>query len=391
MKIERLQISSLTMDPENAKLHPAFQVEQIKKSIQRFGMNDPVGIWSEQNLIVEGHGRVLALQSLGQTEIDCIRLDHLTDDERKAYAVAHNSTNMSTGFDNGILAKLLEDIESVDMTEFLGENCKALDWFDNAENKKAASDKSEGGAYGEFLEKFEEKHTTDDCYTPDIVYNAIADWVAKKYDVSRSDFVRPFYPGGNYEEFKYKAGAVVVDNPPFSILSQIREFYCSRGIKFFLFCPALTCLFKEDQPCALLAVNSSITYENGAVVNTSFQTNLEPPDVLVRTDPDLYKVVAKADEDNQRLTKKELRKFSYPDYVVTAAALGKLSRYGQDFTINRKSAIRISALDEQKAVGVAIFGGGLLISEKAAAEKAAAEKWALSERGKQIVRGLENV
>ena len=57
MKIERLQISSLTMDPENAKLHPDFQVEQIKKSVQCFGMNDPVGIWGEQNLIANSTKR----------------------------------------------------------------------------------------------------------------------------------------------------------------------------------------------------------------------------------------------------------------------------------------------------------------------------------------------
>lgn len=111
LKIVKLRIDSLTMDPENAKLHPDYQVQQIKKSIENFGMNDPIGVWGENNLIVEGHGRVMAMQLLGETEIDCIRLDHLSEEERKAYALAHNSTNMSTGFDNSLLLKLIEDVK----------------------------------------------------------------------------------------------------------------------------------------------------------------------------------------------------------------------------------------------------------------------------------------
>lgn len=81
LKIVKLRIDSLTMDPENAKLHPDYQVQQIKKSIEDFGMNDPIGVWGENNLIVEGHGRVMAMQLLGETEIDCIRLDHLSEEE----------------------------------------------------------------------------------------------------------------------------------------------------------------------------------------------------------------------------------------------------------------------------------------------------------------------
>lgn len=111
LKIVKLRIDSLTMDPENAKLHPDYQVQQIKKSIEDFGMNDPIGVWGENNLIVEGHGRVMAMQLLGETKIDCIRLDHLSEEERKAYALAHNSTNMSTGFDNSLLLKLIEDVK----------------------------------------------------------------------------------------------------------------------------------------------------------------------------------------------------------------------------------------------------------------------------------------
>ena len=98
----------------------------------------------------------------------------------------------------------------------------------------------EDDEYRAFKEKFRAKKTTDDCYTPGPVYEAVADWVAKEYAADKSRFVRPFFPGGDYEHFSYPEGCAVVDNPPFSILSRILTFYHGHGIPFFLFAPALT-------------------------------------------------------------------------------------------------------------------------------------------------------
>lgn len=58
--------------------------------------------------------------------------------------------------------------------------------------------------YEEFVEKFKPKKTTDDCYTPPVVYDAVAEWVASEYGVNRDNFVRPFYPGGDYENYDYE-------------------------------------------------------------------------------------------------------------------------------------------------------------------------------------------
>ena len=146
------------------------------------------------------------------------------------------------------------------------------------EERMAAGEISEEDEeYQEFLEKFKLKKTTDDCYTPAPVYDAVARYVEETYGVSRANFVRPFYPGGDYQREKYPKGCVVVDNPPFSILSEILKFYSERGIRFFLFAPTLT-LFSSTGGgvCTALPCTLAVIYENGASVNTSFLTNLEP-------------------------------------------------------------------------------------------------------------------
>ena len=132
--------------------------------------------------------------------------------------------------------------------------------------------------YQKFLEKFKLKKTTDDCYTPAPVYDAVARYVEETYGISRENFVRPFYPGGDYLNEKYPKGCVVVDNPPFSIMAEILRFYDSKGIRFFLFAPTLT-LFsssRSSNTCTALPCALTVIYENGASVNTSFLTNLEP-------------------------------------------------------------------------------------------------------------------
>lgn len=92
LKIEYLKTKDLTPYEKNARKHADADLQTIMESIQKFGFDDPVGIWSDKNIIVEGHGRVIAAKRLGIKEVPCIRLDHLTDEERRAYALAHNKT-----------------------------------------------------------------------------------------------------------------------------------------------------------------------------------------------------------------------------------------------------------------------------------------------------------
>jgi site-specific DNA-methyltransferase (adenine-specific) len=117
LKVEYIPIDSIKPYENNAKIHTPEQIEQIKASINEFGMNDPIGIWGNDNLIVEGHGRLIACKELGYKEVPIIRLDELTDDQRKAYTLIHNQTTMNTGFDIDILNEELANIE-FDMSDF---------------------------------------------------------------------------------------------------------------------------------------------------------------------------------------------------------------------------------------------------------------------------------
>lgn len=116
LKIEYVDINSIKPYKNNAKEHPQEQIEQIKNSIKQFNMIDPIGIWKDE--IVEGHGRLIACKELGYTEVPIIRLDHLTDEERKAYTLAHNKLTMNSDFDLDILNNELDDILNIDMSDF---------------------------------------------------------------------------------------------------------------------------------------------------------------------------------------------------------------------------------------------------------------------------------
>lgn len=115
LKIEYLNKQELKPYLNNAKLHPAEQVEQIKKSIEQFGFNDPIAIWHD-NEIIEGHGRLLAVMEMDDIEqVPVIRLDNLTDEERRAYALVHNKLTMNTGFDLGLIEEELAKVSDIDM------------------------------------------------------------------------------------------------------------------------------------------------------------------------------------------------------------------------------------------------------------------------------------
>lgn len=113
LKIEYISIDKLTPYDKNTKVHTAKQIEHIANSITQFGFNDPSGIYGENNIVLEGNGRIEAARRLGMTELPCVRLDHLSKDEMRAYVIAHNSLNLETGFDDMKLMQELRELQEV--------------------------------------------------------------------------------------------------------------------------------------------------------------------------------------------------------------------------------------------------------------------------------------
>lgn len=249
--------------------------------------------------------------------------------------------------------------------------------------------------YESFVEKFKPKKTTDDCYTPPIIYDALVEWVEKQYSVDRSCFVRPFYPGGDYENFDYK-GKIVVDNPPFSILNKIIKFYVNNNIKFFLFAPTLQSLMEMSNYCTSICCGVSITYENGAKVDTSFVTNLDDSKIRIRTYSSLYKVIKEAESINNPV--RHLPKYKYPEYIVTTYLLRSLNKTDCDVAIPYDDSKFIKTLDCQVKSKRQIYGGGIIVSERIKDEieklklKVKEEderiEWTLSDREKEIIKEL---
>ena len=389
-------------------------VESVAESIKQCGYIAPI-IVDEENVILAGHTRLKALKKLGYKKVPVVIKEGLSEEQKRKYRLLDNKTNELAEWDFDLLGNELEGldfgglelgwgVDSEDDAEETEEEAyerKKQEFRERMERGELSEDSDE---YQEFLQKFETKKTTDDCYTPPNVYEVVADYVADHYKVKKVDFVRPFYPGGDYQKEKYHPSSVVVDNPPFSIISEICRWYDDRGIKFFMFAPTLTIL--GIRSAQKVVVGNSIVYENGASVTTSFVTNMD--EYEIRSAPDLYERLEEANKANLRAMKKELPTYYYPLECVRQTDIAKLSKYGQFYGVRKESCRRISELDAQKEYKKGIFGSGYLISERAAAERAAAERaaaeraaaeraaaeraaattWELSDREKEIIKSL---
>lgn len=249
-----------------------------------------------------------------------------------------------------------------------------------------------GETYEQFVEKFIPKRTTDDCYTPEAVYEALKAWAVKNLHLEGREIVRPFWPGGDYKSFAYPENCVVIDNPPFSRYSEIVRFYIAQGIDFLLFAPALTQLVNDADVC-YIATNNDITYTNGAVVHTGFTTNLMPG-IRMCSVPDLRDSVQKAADDFRKYNSKEvgkskrrmrkIKKYAWPDHLTSSARIGKIAKRGVSISIPSAECRYI-----KEAGGVDLFGYGLLLTELAATELAAAARSAAAQAAAEEIIPIE--
>ena len=183
-----------------------------------------------------------------------------------------------------------------------------------------------------FVEKFEVKKTTDDCYTPPAVFQLVLDYVNEKCNLEGKTIIRPFFPGGDFEAIEYPENGVVIDNPPFSIISKIVRFYLSEGVPFFLFAPHLT-LFSSDVDCTHIVVGGNILYENGATIKTSFLSNMFG-EAKVIGDAALYQKFKQLEASQ----KNPLPKYEYPGNVVTVSGISFIVEKGISIKIDKKDA-----------------------------------------------------
>ena len=395
IRLEYRKIDELIPYERNAKLHPPEQIAKLVRSFDEFERIVPAGITADGHLIY-GHGRILAARERGDKDFPCVVIDHLSETQRRAFVHADNLLAES-GTDAEILRGEMIALQAagfdISLTGFdpaglqLGDEEPEAPFWGEVESEESEE-------YQAFVEKFKHKLTTDDVYTPENIYNALLGWARKHYDLGAAQIVRPFYPGGDYQSADYPDGCVVVDNPPFSILSEICAWYEERGVRYLLFAPGLTLFSINAGRSRYLPIGLDILYTNGAAIATSFVTNLG--EWKIECCPDLFEALDGPNDENKRQGVKALPSYKYPSSVCSVA-MKSLARYGQLLQIPESDAAFIRALDAQREVGKAIYGAGFLLSEKAAAEKAAALRsidgdgpkcWTLSERELGIIAEL---
>lgn len=114
LHLEIVYLSPKDIQPydRNARVHSRADIDAIKKSIIEVGFNDPIGIYGENNIIVEGHGRRMAAIELGMESVPCIRLDNMTDSQRRLYTIAHNRIAELSAWDVTVLQGEIEKLAS---------------------------------------------------------------------------------------------------------------------------------------------------------------------------------------------------------------------------------------------------------------------------------------
>lgn len=429
-----INIEELVQDDHNLNKGTKEGQKLMEKSFKELGAGRSIlvdkdgriiaGNKSQKAAMAAGIKKVRVIETEGDELIAVKRTDlSLDSKEGRELAYADNlTTQVNLAWDEIELDHLQTEVDGFDTSDW-GFDAKQLAGFEplvpNAvaesedeaieRKKKEFEEKMANGEldeddpeYQEFLKKFEAKKTTDDCYTPEVVYEAVADWVANEYGLSRANFVRPFYPGGDYQKERYKKSDIVVDNPPFSIMAEILDFYNKNGIRYFLFGPHLTLFSSSSQRCTVLPVGVTVTYANGANVCTSFLTNLEPSNIRFRSEPRLYAAV-KAANDKVTDGKREIPKYQYDKHIITTPLMSSFSRYGIDFVATVEETQSIETLDSQRELGKSIFGKGFIISDQLLEKRLKAEEeeekrkieagkgvqvWELSDRERAIIAQL---
>lgn len=347
-QIVKVKLSELKETEHNPRQITGEDFEKLKKSLQE----DPEFLEAREVVVDEnftilgGHQRIKALRAMGVKEIEVKQVTGWSEEKKRRFVIKDNL--QSGDWDIDELANAWDDLPLEDWGLPLSK------WENQTE-------------YQDFVDKFKPKLTTDDCYTPPAVMEAVEKWARKEYGISDDvPNIRPFKPEGDYQKEDY-TGKVVIDNPPFSILAEIVRWFSERDIKFFLFTNHLTLLGNaHDVPMTRVLVGAAITYENGAKVNTSFVTNMDSPEVLVHCSASLAKAIEEAQPDET----KDLERYDRPENCKMVTDLIYTVKARKDTRLTNRDLVFVKNLDELKAQNKGLYGGGILVSDKIAKQLA---------------------
>lgn len=217
-------------------------------------------------------------------------------------------------------------------------------------------------------------NSTDECYTPPVVYDTVLDYAVERYQLQGKHIVRPFIPGGDYQKYVYDENDVVIDNPPFSITTKIAKWYIDHNIPFFLFVNGLYGVSLSrglHGKATVIMTNANVSFYNKGTekrIKLGFVTNLEPKNIIIRGDATLTNKL------NGLVDKKSFKRFHYPDnFLKNNDILAALQR-NAELRLTTDNCLFEDNLDYHKAQThatsqrVEVFGGGYLVNDKLYAE-----------------------
>ena len=246
--------------------------------------------------------------------------------------------------------------------------------------------------YESFIAKFsaENPKTTDDCFTPQDVYQAVVDYVGTIIDMSDKVVLRPFFPGGDYENAEYPYNGIVIDNPPFSMFLPIVKFYTARKIPFFLFGPGMTIVWASKY-CTVICINNNITFENGAKIQCNFASNLFG-DTVAMTAPRLSQAIAACPS---QIVKPKNAQYAYPDNMLCVSDLQAICKGGVDFAVSRTETHMIDKMDlhpkKCNIVGTRFLVSDDVVERKNKALKSAQDALDLAREAKKNDPSIERI
>lgn len=370
MKKERINLSykELTKNagqvswlPANPRTWTADDVRRTEASVQE----DPDFLEDRPLLVVEdvpgnyvvfaGNLRCEAVSRLKMKSVPCVLYTPEGPEDELAIVRRAMKDNGSFGsWDFDALANEWGDLPLKEWGVPVWETEKA-----GIPDRGLSSEGKEGAErYDAFIDKFKAKLTTDDCYTPAPIYDAVVAWLESVCGpIERAKIVRPFYPGGDYQRADYPDGCIVIDNPPFSIYSEIVRWYLDHGVRFFIFGPHLTLKVKGADVTYVIC-GQGVTYENGAVVNTSFVTNVpELADYRIYISTSLYRAIGETDHELQK--KANIARYKRPAELWTIPVLSKIAKGDIDFGIKKEECEEVDNIECLKEMGKSLFGGGI--------------------------------